>query len=459
MRVHAGGRVASRRGPRAAGIGALVLVAATGAGCVSHTGSGDARLPQARSYSEVTGDPANRSRSAGEPGTEVALRWSRPLGAPLTGVASSPALDSLYQATVSESGCNLFALSTLDGRKRWCQRRPTDGPRITATVEGRGDVFVPERGGASAISSDGELRWVVPTGGSPTTLTLLDNRSLLVIDHLGVARVVNTQTGEPLGPILPLAGQVPGGDPAYGLPWCSVGTRGCPATGPAAVDTGSGTAYLTVWPFGARRPELHAVRFVAGDAPHLESMWTRELPNGRAAAPVVLSDDGTTLYVHGDDGALASFSTADGRPGPSVDLGYRPDFSPALLPDGTLVTGGRSSAIWHGPDDSDREQTSGPVVAVRPEGVDSLGVAWRRDDLRQLADPVATPGGRVWVAARSRDDGIALVALDGGDGHTVFSTDLPDARGPVSGLSVDASGRIAVSTSMGGVYVYRAPSD
>ena len=444
------------RSARALALGALCVVVA--AGCASSTGSGDARLGQAASWSSLTGGPENSGRAHAPVADSPGLVWSRALGAPATGVASSDGIGTFFQATVSERGCNLFALTADDGRKRWCLRLPTDGPRITPTVDGRGSVFVPMYGGVGAVAAEGENRWFAETRGIPTTVTLLDGRHLLLVSHLGVASVVNTQTGLAASPELAVAGRVAPSDPGFGLPWCGSGERGCPAPGPAAVDTRTGTAYLTAWGPGDPAPELVAVRFTAGETGRLEELWRVALPGGRLGVPVVLSNDRDQVHLHARDGSLSSYSTADGSPLWSAPVGYRPDTPPALLPDGTLVTGGRTTTAWRGPDD-DHPADAGPAPVVAVRGEDGRGrEVWRRDDLRQLTNPAATADGRVAVAVRSggTDDepGIALHLLDGTDGRTVAEIAVPAATGPVSGLSVDSDGRIALTTAMGAVYVF-----
>lgn len=436
-----------------------LLVAALVSGCTSHTESGGARLPQAESWSSVTGGPANPGRAHAPVSDEPALLWSRTLGAPLSGVASSDGIGTTYQATISERGCNLFALTSEDGRKRWCSRLPTEGPRITATVDGLGYTFIPQYGGVGALAPEGETRWFQPIQGIPTTVTLLDNRTLLMISHLGIARAVNAHTGLDASAATPLAGEIAASDPAFGVVWCATGERGCPVPGPAAVDTASGTFYLTAWRPGRAVPELVATRFNPGGRGHFEVLWRTELPDGRLGTPVVLSDDGTEVYAHAADGTLRAYATDDGAVRWSAPLGYEPDTPPALLPDGTLVAGGRTTTIWRGHSDEHADDAGpAPVVAIR--GEDGRGhEVWRRDDLRQLTNPVATENGRVVVAVRSDagegdEPGVAVHLLDGGDGHTVHSFVVPAATGPVSGLSVDADGRIAVSTAMGAVYVY-----
>lgn len=451
--------------PRAArSLAVAALAVGLAAGCASDTESGDARLGQAASWSSVTGGPPNSGRAHSEVSDAPALVWSRALGAPTIGVASSDGIGSFFQATVSERGCNLWALSAEDGRKRWCLRLPTDGPRLTATVDGRGSVFVPLHGGVGAVAAEGENRWSADTRGVPTTVTLLDNRHLLLVSHKGAARVVNTQTGLDVTPELRIAGDVPQQGIRYGLPWCDMGERGCPTPGPAAVDTESAKAYLTVWTPGADEPELAAVGFQPGDSARLEVLWRAPLPEGRLGVPVVLSNDRDEVYVHSRNGDVAAFSTADGAPLWTAPVGYRPDTPPALLPDGTLVTGGRTTTVWRGPDDDhDDDAGPAPVVAVGTGGGtgDEL---WRRDDLQQLTNPVATEDGRVLVAVRADADadtdsgedgpGIAIHLLDGSDGSTLHRIGVPAATGPVSGLSVDSDGRIALTTSEGAVYLF-----
>lgn len=454
--------------PRIARALAAVLAVGLLVGCTSHTESGGARLEQAASWSSVTGGPPNSGRAHASVSDAPELLWSRTLGAPAIGVASSDGIGAFFQATVSDRGCNLFALDAENGRKHWCSRLPTDGTRITATVDGRGSLFVPFYGGVGAVDAGGENRWFAATRGIPTTVTLLDNRHLLLISHQGAARVVNTHTGIDSSPEMRLAGSVPTDDRAYGLPWCGIGARGCPVPGPAAVDTGSATVYVTVWTPGDDEPELVAIGY-DGEAAALQELWRVPLPAGRLGVPVVLSNDGAEVYVHSRSGDLHAFATSDGAERWSAPLGYRPDLPPAVLPDGTVVTGGRTTTVWKGTDDDhDDDAGPSPVVAVRPEDGEGREL-WRRDDLQQLTNPAATPDGRVLVAVRAADGsdpgggdgedtagrGIAIHVLDGGDGHTLHRIEVPAATGPVSGLSVDSDGRIALTTALGALYVFR----
>lgn len=439
-------------------LASVALTAGVVAGCASATESGGARLGQAASWSSVAGGPPNSGRAHAAVSDAPELLWSRALGAPAIGVASSDGIGTSFQATVSERGCNLWALTADDGRKRWCMRLPTDGPRITATVDGRGSLFVPLYGGVGAVAAEGENRWFAPTRGVPTTVALVDERHLLLVSHLGVARVVNAHTGLDVTPELRIAGDVPTDDRGYGIPWCATGERGCPVPATAAVDTDTATAYLTVWTPGVDDPELAAVRLVEGEFTHLEELWRVPLPGGRLGSPVVLSNNRDEVYVHASDGSLAAYSTSDGDALWSVPVGFQPDLPPALLPDGTLVSGGRTTTVWRGPDDDhDDDAGPAPVVAVREE--DGTGrELWRRDDLQQLTNPAATSDGRVLVAVRSDDTddgpGIAVHLLDGSDGTTLHRIEVPAATGPVSGLSVDSDGRIALTTAVGAVYLF-----
>lgn len=443
---------------RAGRVLAVAALVGLVAGCASATESGGARLGQAESWSSVAGGPDNSGRARSDVDEAPDLLWSRTLGAPAIGVASSDGIGTSFQATVSERGCNLFALAADDGRKRFCTRLPTDGPRITATVDGRGSLFVPMHGGVGAVAESGENRWFAPTRGVPTTVTLLDNRSLLLISHLGVARVVNAHTGLDASPELRLTGDPGRVDPGFGIPWCPTGERGCPVPAPAAVDTASRTAYLTAWTPGRDTPELLAVRLTSGDVTFLEEVWRVPLPEGRLGTPVVLSEDRERVYVHAADGALGAYSTVDGAALWSVPVGYRPDTPPAVVSGDAVVTGGRTTTVWRGPDDDhDDDPGPAPVIAVRDDGGTGREL-WRRDDLQQLTNPATTEDGRIVVAVRSGETeegpGIALLLLDAADGGTVHHIDVPAASGPVAGLSVDSDGRIALTTAMGAVYVF-----
>src|SRR5699024_11040996 len=117
-------------------------------------------------------------------------------------------------------------------------------------------------------------------------------------------------------------------------------------------------------------PQLVAVRFTDDDTGHLDELWRVDLDGGRLGVPVVLSNDRDEVYVHAADGTLHAYSTADGTERWAAPIDYIPDTPPALLPDGTLVTGGRTTTVWRGTDDDhDDDAGPSPVVAVHaPDG-------------------------------------------------------------------------------------------
>ena len=81
------------------------------------------------------------------------------------------------------------------------------------------------------------------------------------------------------------------------------------------------------------------------------------------------------------------------------------------------------------------------VVAVRAGGGSTDGAG--------SDDGGGDPGG-----ADTTGPGIAIHVLDGGDGRTLHRIDVPAATGPVSGLSIDSDGRIALTTAVGAVYLF-----
>src|SRR5699024_11995885 len=141
----------------------------------------------------------------------------------------------------------------------------------------------------------------------------------------------------------------------------------------------------------------------------------------------------------------------------ALSRAYIPSTPPAPLPDGTLVTGGRTTTVWRGTDDDHDGAGPSPVVAVHAPDGDPVE-RWRRDDLQQLTNPVATEDGDVLVAVRSGgtadEPGIAVLLLDGEDGSTLREFEVPAASGPVSGLSMDSDDRVSLSTAAGAVYVF-----
>src|SRR5699024_12364496 len=104
--------------------------------------------------------------------------------------------------------------------------------------------------------------------------------------------------------------------------------------------------------------------------------------------------------VHAADGTLHAYSTADGTERWAAPIDYIPDTPPALLPDGTLVTGGRTTTVWRGTDDDhDDDAGPSPVVAVHAPDGDPVE-RWRSEDLHQLTNQAANKADDVHVDDR-----------------------------------------------------------
>lgn len=464
-------RSSTRRTTR--GVAALFAIAAvTLAACSPVSSSLDAHPGQSDDWSSTYSDMHNSSVSPGEAPDDPALRWSRDIGAPLPGPATFSPLDDLHQASLSDSGCNVFSLEVKDGRKTWCSRQAIGGPRISSQINKFGDSYWPILWGVSAISGEGEFRYGTTPPGTATTARQLSGPLVLTVSMFGQARIFGTQHGTPRGAPLELAGPVPDVEPDYGLSWCETGSRGCPAPAPAAVTRDGTTFFLTVWAPGADAPELVAVRVdsreranpeehVPATDPHaiigMSELWRTPLPHGRTGAPVVLSDDEDVAYVTGPEG-ISAFSTEDGTERWHHETDVETDFAPAVASDGTIILGGRTGAFYRGEDDETtdeitREALAGSAVVALHDDGDSATEVWRDERAASLSPPVLSADGKILLATREGRNGVAIRALDN-DGEEMWSKPVPGAEGPVAGLSLARSGALALSLSIGRVYLF-----
>lgn len=450
-----------------AGAAAIALSA-----CSPVSSSLDAHPGQSGNWSSAYADLRNSSVSTGNVPENPSLKWSRDIGAPLPGPAVFSPLDVLQQASLSDGGCNVFALELDDGRKTWCSRQAIAGPRISSQINKFGDSYWPILWGASAISGEGEFRYGTKPPGTATTARQLSGQLVLTVSMFGQARIYGTQSGTPRGASLELAGAVPDVEPDYGLSWCETGSRGCPAPAPAAVTADGSMFYLTVWTPGSDAPELAAVRVIsreranpdnevsATDPQAIVSMheqWRVPLPRGRSGAPVVLSADESVAYVASPDG-ISAYSTEDGAERWYHETNVETDFSPAVSSDGTIVVGGRTGSFYRGPESDGTEKVTddaldgSAVIALHDDG-DSASELWRDDRAASLSAPVRSADGNVVLASREGDNGVALRTLDS-EGQEIWSETVPDAEGPVAGLTLSASGALALSMSVGRIYLY-----
>lgn len=432
----------------------------------------DAHPGQAADWSSTYSDLRNSSVSPAETPSGPRLRWSRDMGAVLSGPGTFTDLDEVVVGSLSSDGCNVYSLALVDGRKNWCLRAPTAGPRIASENNSWGDSYWPSLSGATAISGEGEYRWGTRPESAGTTARQLDGQLLLVVSNFGQARVFDTQHGTDRSGALDLAGDVPEVPEDYGLSWCETGTRGCPAPAPAAVSADGDRFYLTVWTPGEDAPDLVAVdvstharddgdRSVSPSDPEalvgLTEAWRVPLAHGRTGAPVVLSADGSVAYVAGEDG-LAAYSTGDGTERWFADTGVTTDFAPAVSADGTIVLGGTTGTFYRGPDEKTAAKATeaalrgSAVVELHDDGA-TASETWRAADAASLSAPVLSASGDVLLASRVGGGGVALRAL-GADGMEKWSVPVPDATGPVAGLTLDRQGVLVLALSVGRVYAF-----
>ena len=147
------------------------------------------------------------------------------------------------------------------------------------------------------------------------------------------------------------------------------------------------------------------------------------------------------------------FKIIENTVGDSEHVGIYPYLSYNGLVKENVSYGGMDSALWVA--GSERIRVVKNVVYEAPTGLQVSVSRHLKFSRNQAYNNVVGLGIYHSNATASDDEpGIAVHLLDGADGATLHRIEVPAATGPVSGLSVDADGRIALTTAVGALYVF-----
>lgn len=376
---------------------------------------------------------------------ELALDWTRPLGAP---TATRPSIGPDGQVTVTSTGdvgCALGSFQGATGRKRFCNSLGPSAISSTAVADTASNLYAGDDGSMSSINPNGQLRWRTPVYGVPRTPQFLPDGNVLVMTQFGQTNVLSNQTGVAVAPILdlvppPLPLDSPNAElrPANdGLLTCLVGGPDCAVAASPAVDPNSSTVYVVLWRAGAIAPQLVALTYTGGDTPSLEEAWSSPLLPSSVTSSPVLSPDGSRVYLTDVEGTVRAYSTEDGTPIWSYFVGDRAAGSVAVSPDGIIVpAGGAGSRLQAIRDAGDR-----------PESL------WKRDDLVQQGSP-ALAGGSTGYTVTGNDE-LSLVTFDLTTGETLDTDAMPGSTGYSPGVVVGPEGEVVVPTALGALYSFR----
>lgn len=385
-------------------------------------------------WSAQYADAANSSYSPVGGAGDLKLEWTRAVKGTLGAQVALGNGGYLAANAQTADGCSLMLWeSANNGRQRWCTRLWQGGGISSPLMDGFDNLYIGQPGGIMSFPPTQWIRWRQPVIGMPTTPRLLNPGQLLVVTHLGQVLVFDAQRGTVIGTPLDLVEGVDPTDAQRGLPDCPQGRRGCPVAAAPAFSAATGIIVTTLWEPQAQAPVLVGLRYTPDQTPMVTREWTSTAVGGGPIAGAVLSDDGRTAYVNGRDRRLWAVNTADGTAKWSVPLDYQPQTPPSVSPQGVIVAGGGPGA---------------KLVGVTTEGK----IAWTRTDTEPLSTSSQAGEHVGYTVARDGANGLALLAFDPTDGHTLNSYALPEATGAPVGVSIGHDRRVVTATSDGQVY-------
>jgi outer membrane protein assembly factor BamB len=433
-----------RRTARSTALAALLAAA------VACTGGGDGDAgptvtttttttsPYAAGWSAVHADAANTDYSPTPGPSDLRLAWHRSLGGSINLGATVDDHGRVYVTTTAE-GCHLYVLDAATGDTVWCSDE-VDRFAVASSplLDGEGRAFLADGEAMHAFGPDGEVLWERPIVGVPLSAQFTPEGRVVFVTHVGVAYVLDRDTGEPLLPPVEL---VPGAtfDPAAGMRGCPLGTAECPSANTIAVDPATGRLFFTFWEPGAATAGLRAMEYTEDPAPALTPLWTNDrLPGGSASSPD-LSPDGARVYLNDNAGSVHAVDAATGEGIWAAPIGFVTGGSPSTSPEGVIVPAGGIGPT--------------PVLALVDEG-DAARELWRLDDTVSRGLTAQAAGDRAYAvvdAGGGRDD---LLVLDTTTGEELDRERLPGRPVFTVGTTIGPDGTVYVPSINGELYAY-----
>ncbi|WP_183469323.1 PQQ-binding-like beta-propeller repeat protein [Mycolicibacterium iranicum] len=412
------------------------LVSGVLGGCGTTDSWVDARA--ATGWSAQYADAANSSSTPVDGADTLRLEWARSVKGTLAAQVATGSGNYLAVNGQTASGCSLMVWEIDNrARQRWCTRLVQGGGVASPLLDGFDNLYIGQPGLVQSFPTTQWVRWRRPVIGLPLTLRMVAPGRLLVVTHLGQVLVFDAHRGTVSGTSVDLVAGLDPRDSERGLADCRLARPQCPVAAAPAFSEATGIIVVPLWEPGAEKPVLAALRYQQGQTPELTREWTSDAVGGGPLASPVLSRDGSTVYVNGRDERLWALDSADGTAKWSVPLDYLAQTPPSVTPDGLIVAGG-------GP--------GSRLTAIR-DTAEEGEVVWTRDDVSPLT--TSSLAGVGYAVVRDGDDeapGQALTVFSLGDGSTVNTYPLPNARGWPVGVSVAHDGRVVTATSDGQVY-------
>lgn len=408
--------------------------------------------PYAPGWSAIHADAANSDYSSVRVAEALEVAWHRSFdGAIKLGelewtinVGPTIGPDGLLYLTTTVPGCHLQALDTETGQTAWCSAEVGLQAVISsALIDNAGTLYLADAEAMHAFDATGALVWETPIVGVPLSAQFTPRGRVVFITHVGIAYVLDPDTGEP---VMPPHELVPGAtwDGVGGLWDCARGLEGCPSANTIAIDHAAGRVFFTFWEPGAAQAGLRAMRLAeTPSGASLTPLWENDsLPGGSASSPT-LSADGSRVYVTDNVDSIHALDAATGEVVWSCAFGAASGGSVSVSPDGVIMAAG------------------GDLQAIRDDG-DHATLLWRWVGVVNRGIATQATGNRAYATVRSTTEGASqyandLVIVDTLTGAEVQRIPLAGPTIFSIGITVGPDGTVYVPFIQGDLFALRGP--
>lgn len=427
--------VRRRRSSRLVFAALAVVLAMVASACSD--GHHDVRAQPSAGWSSAGGNGANANFAYPQIADDLQLAWTRPAGGRVYSQVAINSGGDVASTSQAPSGCDFQVLDQRSGRKNFCKRIGSESAVNTAFYDQLGQPYIGKAGLFIAYSGGGAIRWRLPTYGLGLSAKSAGPGRVLVATTGGQVMLVDAQTGDLATRQKRYRPKAKEADPTAGLDQCPTGGSACAISAPPAVDVATKRVFLNVYPRGGTASELTALTYQRADGTEkFDDLWTAKIGGGMVG-PATLSADGKSVYAFGRDDKLYALDASNGtvRWTQKTDGGFA---ALSVSPDGTIVPAGPLGS---------------PLTILHDDG-DHARVVARRDDVATAGVGTQTAAGTLWSVVRESDGRLVLTEFDTANGKTKRSLPLPDASGFATGVSVSATGQLAVAVTGGIVYFF-----
>lgn len=423
---------------------AIVLSALTLIVSACSDGHIDVRSLPSPGWSSYGGNNANSNYTYPSVPDDLALRWSRPTGGPVTAPIAVSNQSNVGVTATTDNGCNVFVLDPRTGRKNFCKRMREGVGVSTLLVDQYDQPYVGEAAKFLAFNAGGAIRWQMPVIGVPLSGKFAAPGEVLVTTTQGQILLINSQTNEFTAPEVRLRADANPDDPLQGFGECVTNGPRCAIPAPPAVDMDHERFFLNFWPQGAIASQVRAMAYTKENGARVvREIWHADVPGG-VVGPTTLSADGNTVYAFSRLGRIVALEAATGKTKWSYDDGGYGFATMSVSPDGLIMPTGVLGA---------------PLQLLRDKG-DHAESVWQRKDLATVSLSTLTEQHTAWTVVRDAGkDSLSLTEVSTSDGKTLRTLALPESVGFATGVAVSPKGQIAVATNIGKVYFFDSKSE